>query len=133
MKKTKKDWTPHKYLVAAARKTWRWSPARTQVLNRAKVDKGLWRCEQCQTVVGSIQYITKRGRKAKKIDGAIDHIQPIGTQPRDWSEYPTFYALVFCGIENLQFLCSSCHDTKSKKEAGVRKLARKAAKDARMA
>jgi len=60
--------------------------------------------------------ITVRNRKRRKIDGAIDHIAPVGKQPREWDEYPEFYKRLFCGAENLQFLCTECHHTKTVKE-----------------
>jgi 5-methylcytosine-specific restriction endonuclease McrA len=127
--KPKKEWTPHKYLVAAARKTWRWAPQHKLVLARAQVEKGSWKCEKCSKVVTRINYLTKRGRKARKIDGAVDHITPIGKQPKNWAEYPMFYALVFCAIENLMFLCTACHSVKSAKEAAERKLERERLKN----
>lgn len=122
--KSPKVWSPHKYLVAAARKTWRWAPQHKLVLLRASVSQGSWKCEKCSKVVTRVSYVTKRGRKARKIDGAVDHINPIGKQPREWAEYPTFYALVFCAIENLMFLCTSCHSAKSALEAAARKAER---------
>jgi 5-methylcytosine-specific restriction endonuclease McrA len=117
LKKRKvKVWTPHRYLVAAARKTWRWSPDRRAVLLRAKQSQTLWKCETCGNLVSQIDYLTKRGRKRKKIDGAIDHIVPIGKQPKKWSDYKKWYEKLFCSIENLQFLCTECHLIKSLKE-----------------
>lgn len=126
MKKPKKprEWNPHKYLVAAARNTWRWAPQHRQVLLRASAGEGKWKCEKCSKVVTRINYVTKRGRKARKIDGAVDHIKPIGQQPRSWAEYEAYYERVYCSIENLMFLCTACHSEKSKKEAADRKLQR---------
>jgi 5-methylcytosine-specific restriction endonuclease McrA len=127
--KKEKIWTPHKYLVADARKRWRYSPARNEALKRAKADVGEWRCTECLTVVGTIKYLTKRGRKASKVDGAVDHIVPVGTQPRDWDDYPSYYRRMFCPTENLAFLCSKCHDAKTAVERQARVAARKALKE----
>lgn len=112
-----KIWTPHRYLVAAIRKTWRWSPARAIVLKRVQVEDG-WKCEQCSKVVTKDDYITKRGRKRKRINGAVDHIEPVGKQPKDFSEYPAYLKRMFCEVSNLQFLCTECHAPKSKAERG---------------
>lgn len=117
----KKEWSPHKYLVAAARKTWRWSPARTAVLKRVKIDSNHWQCEKCNAIVTQLDVVTKRGRKRKKIDGAVDHILPVGKQPRDWAEYPDYYKRMYCDITNLQFLCTACHKPKSKTENAARR------------
>lgn len=77
-----------------------------------------------------MNYVTKRGRKARKIDGAIDHIQPVGVGPKTFDEYPAWYKRLYCDISNLMFLCSACHSVKSAKEAAERAEARKAAKNA---
>ena len=123
--KKEKGWTPHKYLVADARKRWRYSPARNEALKIAKVDKAKYRCTECKAVVSTIEYVTKRGRKARKVDGAVDHILPVGKQPRDWDEYPAYYRRMFCPSSNLAFLCNPCHKIKSEKERVQRVLDRR--------
>ena len=120
IKKEPKKWSPHKYLVAAARKTWRWSPERREVLAKARMEKGLYQCQECLRVVGIVDYLTNRKRKRRKIDGAIDHITPIGKGPREWSEYEAWYKKLFCPVENLQFLCTACHLEKTTRERGER-------------
>ena len=115
-KRKQKIWSPHRYLVAAARKTWRWSPERRQILAQARIAKGLYKCESCNREVAIVDYITNRKRKRRKIDGAIDHKEPIGKGPREWAEYEAWYQKLFCPIENLQFLCTSCHLEKTNKE-----------------
>lgn len=120
-KRVKKPWSPHKYLVAAARKTWQWSPSRTEVLKRVKIGIDEWRCEECLKAVTQVDYITKKGRKRKRIDGAVDHIKPVGKQPQSFEEWPAYLAKMYCPIENLMFLCTTCHAIKSKAEAAARK------------
>lgn len=125
----KKAWTPHKYIIAAARKAWRWAPQHKVVLQRASVNKGFWKCEKCLDIVSRINYITRRGRKARKIDGAVDHIQPLGLQPQSWNDYVSWFGRLFCPIENLMFLCTHCHSIKSAAEAAQRAVDRKRLKD----
>lgn len=122
--KVKKEWNPHPYLVADARKRWRYSPARNEALKKAKLDIAKWQCTTCKAVVSNIKYTTKRGRLASKVDGAVDHIIPVGKQPRGWDEYPAYYKRMFCSSENLAFLCSACHAIKSAKEREQRKIER---------
>ena len=88
------------YLIGAARKVWRWSPARRGVKDRCKAGKK-FKCETCNKIVAKIQ---------------IDHIVPIGKAPRDWQGWDDYYRKLFCSIDNLQGLCSDCHKKKSKKE-----------------
>lgn len=50
----------------------------------------------------------------------VDHINPVG-ELRDFDDLPKFVKNLFCESENLQCLCSSCHDKKTKKEKDDRK------------
>lgn len=45
----------------------------------------------------------------------VDHIQPAGSL-NCAADLPGFVERLFCEIDNLQILCSSCHDIKTKKE-----------------
>lgn len=49
----------------------------------------------------------------KKIN--VDHIIPAGTL-RYASDLPAFVEKLFCEVDNLQVLCESCHDIKTKQE-----------------
>ena len=49
----------------------------------------------------------------KKIN--IDHIQPAGTL-RCANDLPGFVERLFCEIDNLQVLCTGCHDIKTQNE-----------------
>lgn len=49
----------------------------------------------------------------KKIN--IDHIMPAGTL-RCANDLPGFVERLFCEIDNLQVLCTTCHDAKTKSE-----------------
>jgi 5-methylcytosine-specific restriction endonuclease McrA len=49
----------------------------------------------------------------KKIN--VDHIIPAGTL-RCANDLPGFVERLFCEIDNLQVLCSGCHDKKTKSE-----------------
>jgi len=54
----------------------------------------------------------------KKIN--VDHIQPVG--PLNCSQdLPGFVERLFCEVHNLQILCSTCHDNKTKLESEDRK------------
>jgi 5-methylcytosine-specific restriction endonuclease McrA len=118
--RTKREWTPHRYLVAAARKTWRWSLERREVLKKARMAKGIYKCDECSRAVFIVDYITNRKRKRRKIDGAVDHILPIGKGPKKWSDYKKWYEKLFCPIENLQFLCTECHLIKTNQEKAAK-------------
>jgi len=45
----------------------------------------------------------------------VDHITPAG-QLRNANDLPKFVETLFCEVDNLQVLCSGCHDIKTKHE-----------------
>ena len=49
----------------------------------------------------------------KKIN--VDHITPAGTL-RCYADLPGFVERLFCEVDNLQVLCSNCHDKKTQDE-----------------
>lgn len=120
--KTKKEWSPHPYLVAAFRKVWYWSPERRYALSAAKLGKDTWQCQTCLNKVVKEKYVTKKGRTRTRMTGSVDHIVPIGKQPRSWGEYNEYLAKTFCPASNLQVLCKVCHLEKSRLEGKVRAL-----------
>lgn len=48
----------------------------------------------------------------KGTDVAVDHINPVGTL-RKPEDLPDFVMNLFCELDNLQVLCSSCHKIKT--------------------
>jgi len=51
--------------------------------------------------------------KTKEVN--VDHIKPAGTL-RTFDDLPEFVSTLFCSSDNLQVLCTQCHDIKSKEE-----------------
>jgi len=45
----------------------------------------------------------------------VDHIVPAG-KLNNKQDLPDFVETLFCEVDNLQVLCSNCHDSKTKKE-----------------
>jgi len=43
---------------------------------------------------------------------SVDHIRPVGSL-RSFDDLPLFVANLFCELENLQVLCTTCHLTKT--------------------
>lgn len=50
----------------------------------------------------------------------VDHITPVGSL-NCAEDLPNFVNVLFCEVENLQTLCQSCHDSKTKYEKESRK------------
>ena len=88
-------------IIASLRKIWLYSPERKEVKKKAKRDKQ-YLCAIC---------------KKKHDNVSVDHIDPIGT----FVSWDAFIAKLFCPIDNLQVLCKTCHDIKTKSERNNRK------------
>ncbi len=87
----------------------RWPPV-YQALALAKVPyvgdnkrkKWLYKCANCLELFDGKQV-------------AIDHVQPCGTL-KSKEDIATFVENLFCEVDNLQVLCSTCHDIKTLSE-----------------
>lgn len=106
-------------------------PTRAECLRRAKTEYWI---EGKTGLLRRVHYecaVCKRKFSIKQV--AVDHIIGVGTT-FTWDEY---IANLFCGLDNLQVLCSypnkemeqygnarSCHRVKTAKEAAERKEAR---------
>ena len=75
-----------------------------------KRQKFEYQCNQC-----------KGWYPEKKIN--VDHICPAGSL-NSAQDLPGFIERLFCEIDNLQVLCTDCHDVKTKEEKNVGKASR---------
>lgn len=103
------------YLVRYLRKLWRWtSEERKQIKREVKA------CASCSTPLTS---------KTVK----VDHIDPVGKQPRTLTELLPYIARMFCPLSNLQGLCKPCHRRKTTEETKARAALRRASKKGKSA
>lgn len=121
MKSPVKNWTDAKWkqwVVSLLRRGTMRFPNRNFVLNAAKTGKKInpasgrlaqhYKCAKC-----------KKEFPAKHV--AIDHIQPVVDAKVGFVDWNTFIERMFCTVDNLQVLCSNCHDIKTAKEKTQRK------------
>lgn len=88
-------------------------PNRTEVLQEAKTKKKInktsgrmaqhYKCAGC-----------KKDFPMSQI--AVDHLLPVVCPIQGFVDWNTYISRMFCPKENLQVLCSSCHDVKTEKE-----------------
>ena len=106
-------WTKSRYfgfIRSALRSAWSRYPVKWQVLEAAKrkytgKDKRIkwqYKCNSC-----------KGWFLAKEVQ--VDHITPAGSL-KDYKDLPLFVSNLLCGADNLQVLCKTCHDNKTKEE-----------------
>jgi hypothetical protein len=107
--------TSHKkfraWLMSALRKASRfWSPAR-ECLTKARVTRGIYKCNLCSSQVGP-----------KEIK--VDHIDPVIPVEgfKDWDEVIN---RLFCEESGYQAICKTCHDAKTFAENELRRSCKK--------
>ena len=83
------------------------SKERSECLKKARVDRGLYICNICNTVV-----------PAKQIQ--IDH-RNVVVPLTGFDGFDNFIERLWCPEDQLQACCKMCHDTKTKAEREVRK------------
>jgi 5-methylcytosine-specific restriction endonuclease McrA len=50
----------------------------------------------------------------------VDHLQPVVCPVEGFIDWNTYIKRMYCGKDNLQVLCSGCHDVKSASERKIR-------------
>jgi 5-methylcytosine-specific restriction endonuclease McrA len=66
----------------------------------------------------------KNGRKREK-NVFVDHIEPIVNPETGFTSWDAVIERMFCEADNLQLLCKTCHDEKTKQERATAAEARK--------
>ena len=121
MKSPIKGWSDAKWrgwIVSLLRRGTMKFPPRNEALRAAKTEKKInassgrlaqhYRCAGC-----------KEEFPAKGV--CVDHIQPVIDPNGSFVDWNTYIERMFCPVDKLQVLCSSCHDLKSSKERIKRK------------
>lgn len=111
----------HSYIKSILRKaSMRWKPL-NEVKGRARVGRGLYKCEQCETIVPATSITTLKNGKMKRVKNiAVDHISPV-VPVSGFDSWDNVIKRLFCDVEGLQLLCRDCHETKCKEEMDERK------------
>ena len=109
-------WTDSKFrswVIALLRRGSLRFPNRTEVLKEAKTKKKInktsgrmaqhYRCAGCKKEFPMSQI-------------CVDHIEPVVDVNTGFVSWDNYITRMFCPKENLQVLCSACHDVKTEKE-----------------
>lgn len=92
-----------------------WKPL-SDTLKEAKVARGLYRCNVCKQEV-PVSHVVN-GKRRKSI--MVDHIKPVVSTETGFVDWNQFIENLFCEKDNLQAICSACHDAKTKDERELR-------------
>ncbi len=98
------------FIRSALRRAWTRYPVRYQALDMAKQPykgkdkrtKWVYKCASCKKLF-------------KSTEVQVDHITPAGTL-KTYSDLPKFVKNLFCEADNLQVLCKTCHNVKTKED-----------------
>lgn len=115
------EWTAGKFrtfITGVLRSGFRKYPSKYETLKEASVGKQInkktnrlaehYRCAECKQVF-----------PAKEVQ--CDHVSPVVDPIEGFVNWDVYIKRMFCGKENLQILCSTCHDKKSAEERKIRK------------
>jgi hypothetical protein len=115
------EWTAGKFrtfITGVLRSGFRKYPSKYETLKEASVGKKLnhktkriaehFKCAEC-----------KQDYPAKEVN--VDHVSPVVCPVEGFVNWDVYIKRMFCGKENLQVLCKTCHDLKSAEERKVRK------------
>jgi 5-methylcytosine-specific restriction endonuclease McrA len=96
-----------------------YSPERKQVLWQSKIVKKRENKDGTISKVPDVYYrCATCGDEFKQGEVQVDHREPVGKTPdfppkADETAWVEWILRVFCGVENLQVICKSCHRAKS--------------------
>lgn len=120
----------NKIIQSTRKLTFQWGP-RNECKKNAKVAPASFECASCGLVV-------YEGKSSKKLETLseqfervimgtiyVDHINPTVCPKEGFIDWNTYFDRMFCPVENLQCLCKTCHDEKSKEEREIRKKYKK--------
>ena len=99
--------------------TMRWGPISAS-LAASRVERGTYLCAGCQQEVPAT--IKVNGRRVKNVH--VDHILPIVDPDVGFVSYDELVERMFCEKDNLQVLCTECHDIKTNDEKARAKARR---------
>ena len=92
---------------SALRRVWLYSPMRRDAQARARVSRGIYKCAECESLVGP---------KNIDVDHVVQATPPEGiNKPRDWGVFIE-RLLYMDPVKGLRCLCKPCHKKKTYEE-----------------
>lgn len=121
MNKKRKPLNLKNYLIPRLRRVWLTWPERTTVVNRCKVyiHEGTYKngkermrvykkCENC-------------GKLCADGDYQVNHIIPVIDPAVGFVDWNTYIERLLCSSDNLNLLCTECHDEETKRQRATKK------------
>lgn len=105
------------FIKGHLRKASRWWKPLSETLKEARVARGWYLCNSCKENVPNSTVVN--GKRVKNIQ--VDHRNPVVDPLKGFTTWDEFISRLFCEKENLQVLCSACHNFKSQQERDLSK------------
>lgn len=105
------EWTTSRFwsfIRSALRAAYNKYPPKYEALRRARKPVTIGRQKWAYTCAECKQEFMQK-------DVQVDHIEPAGTL-KEYSDLPEFVRKLFCSVDELQILCSTCHLEKTSEE-----------------
>jgi hypothetical protein len=113
----------HSFIKGALRQaSVRWGP-RLSCIKRARVSRGVYKCEKCETI-GPATLPPKEGNKNRIKNIIADHIDPVIDPSVGFVSWDSVIERMFAEEEGWQAICHACHSGKSGEELEIRIKAR---------
>jgi ribosomal protein L44E len=110
------NWTEARlkaFIVSALRGAFRKFPTKHEVLNAAYVGKKINK----KTKRTSSHYLCNHCKQEFPTSEVnVDHIYPVVSPEEGFTTWDKFINNLFCSKDDLQVLCTTCHDAKTKEE-----------------
>ena len=100
------------FIKGHLRRASRWWKPIGEVRKKAKVSRGIYLCNVCKQEV-PVSHVVN-GKRRNNI--VIDHRIPVVVPSEGFVDWNTFLENLFCEEDNLQAVCSDCHNKKSPEE-----------------
>lgn len=107
-------------IISALRQLSRWWWPKNECINKARVRRGVYKCEICWKEWPKT--LPAPAWKTKRINNILaDHIEPVVDTKKWWVSYDEFIKRCFVWVEWFQALCNECHKKKTSEEREERK------------
>lgn len=115
------QWTESRYQSfiksALRRASSKWGP-KNEAKRLARVERGKYLCACCGEV-GPATLPPLPGRKKRRDNAAVDHIDPVIDPAVGFVNWDTVIERLFVEVEGFQVLCWECHRAKTEKERAI--------------
>lgn len=113
------QWTEARYnsFIKSLLRKGRWGP-KYEALRNARVSRGVYKCACCGAE-GPKTLPPLEGRKRRRNNAAVDHINPVIDPAVGFVDWDTVIERLFCEVEGFQVLCWACHHAKTNEERAI--------------